>query len=77
MKKEEFIQELEEILEIEDSKIEMKTNLKDLKEFDSLSILSIIALLDEKFGKALTAEQLNSITTVESLMELIGLENFQ
>jgi len=77
VKKEEFIQELEEILEIEDSKIEMKTNLKDLKEFDSLSILSIIALLDEKFGKALTAEQLNSITTVESLMELIGLENFQ
>jgi len=77
MKREEFLQELMEILELEDSKIDIKTNIKDLDEFDSLSLLSIIAFIDEKFGKVFTSDQLASITTVESLMELIGFEHFE
>jgi acyl carrier protein len=76
MGKKEFIEELVEILEIEDGDINEETNLKELQEYDSLAVLSIIAFVDENFSKTLVTEQLNSITTVKSLMELIGLEHF-
>jgi len=54
-----------------------KTNLKELEEYDSLSVLSIIAMIDEKFGKKIPGQNFQSITTVKSLMELIGIENFE
>jgi hypothetical protein len=37
----------------------------------------IIAFVDSRFGKRLTAKQLFNITDVRSLMELIGLDNFE
>jgi acyl carrier protein len=76
MKKSEFLEQLEEELEL-DEELSVDTNLKDLEEYDSLSVLSIISFVDENFGKKLTADQLNNITTVKSLMELIGMDNFE
>ena len=72
-----FIKELEEALELEDVELTEDTNLKDLEEYDSLSVLSIIAMIDEKFGKKLSGQDFKSITTVKSLMELIGAEQFK
>lgn len=78
MKKTDFLNELHEMLEITsiDSLTE-ETVLKELEEYNSLFILTIIALVDEKFGVQLTAEQLGSITSIRSLMELIGLDKFE
>ena len=79
MKKKEFIDELKDALEIEDKdrKITIKTNLKDLEEYDSLSVLSIIAMIDKNFGKQIPSSDFSKITTVSSLMELIGKEYFE
>jgi acyl carrier protein len=77
MKIEEFLVIIKENLEIEDTQLTDKTELSSLSEYDSLAIMSIIALVDENFGKKLTAQQLGSITTVRSLMELIGIEKFE
>lgn len=77
MKKKEFFDELKDRLEIEDVEINEKTNLQELDEYDSLAVISIIALVDEKFGKRLSGEQFRDVTTIESLMKLIGLENFE
>jgi acyl carrier protein len=41
-----------------------------------MAIMGVIAFVDEHFSKRLTAKQLATITTVENLMELIGMENF-
>ena len=73
----EFIEELKETLELENVKLNGDTNLKDLEEYDSLSVLSIIAMIDEKFGKKLSGQDFQSITTVKSLMELIGKDCFE
>jgi acyl carrier protein len=73
----EFIDILKEALEIESFNLTTESDLSSLSEFDSLAIMSIIALTDEHFGKKLSAQQLSTITTVQSLLELIGLENFQ
>jgi len=77
MKVNEFIEKLKETLELEDEKLNEDTNLKDLEEYDSLSVLSIIAMIDENFGKQLSAQQFSDVTTVKSLIEKIGVENFE
>jgi acyl carrier protein len=77
MKVNEFIEKLKETLELEDEELNEDTNLKDLEEYDSLSVLSIIAMIDENFGKQLSAQQFSDVTTVTSLIEKIGVENFE
>jgi len=77
MKVNEFIEKLKETLELEDEELNEDTNLKDLEEYDSLSVLSIIAMIDENFGKQLSAQQFSDVTTVKSLIEKIGVENFE
>ena len=80
MKKEAFFNGLQDVLEIDaDIVINESTNLKDTKhfEFDSIAIMTLVAFLHEKFNRKFTAVQINSISTVRSLMELIGLEHFE
>jgi acyl carrier protein len=78
MNRDTFYRELEEILEIEDEKLSDKTDLKDMIhfEFDSMAIMILVAFIHDKFNKKFTAVQINKITTVQSLMELIGIDNF-
>jgi len=77
MKIADFLKELKETLEIEEVELNEETNLKELEEYDSLSVLSIIAMIDENFGKRISGQDFQSITTIGSLMELIGMENFE
>ncbi len=77
MKINEFIEELKETLELENVEINESTILKDLEEYDSLSVLAIIALVDENFGKKLSGKDFQSITTVKSLIKLIGEKRFE
>jgi acyl carrier protein len=76
MKTADFIEKLK--LHLDFQKVEMTedTNLRTIDGFDSMSIMTIIAIVDEFFAKKLTAKQLASFTTVRSLKELIGPENF-
>ena len=76
MRKSEFIDQLKETLELEDRELTAETNLKDLEEFDSLAAMYLIAMVDESFGKELSADEIRSITTVSSLIDIIGEENF-
>ena len=78
MKAEVFINELKDALEIEDEdqKISLETNLKELEEYDSLSVLSIIAMIDKNFDKQIPSADFIKITTVSGLMDLIGKEHF-
>jgi len=76
VKKQEFIEKLTDDLELEIGEIaDENSMLQGL--FSSLGVLVIIALCDESFSKELTAEEIKSITTVKSLMALIGMEHFE
>lgn len=75
MRKSNFIGEMRDLLELGDVELSEGTVLAELEGYDSVSVMSIIALADESFGKKLTSQQLASITTLGSLMELIGSEN--
>ena len=79
MKKEEFIENLKDVLEIgdDDYKITTETNLTDLEEYDSLSVLAIVAMIDKNFSKQIPSLDFIKITTIKSLMDLIGEEYFK
>ena len=79
MKVENFINELKEALEIEDEdkEITLETDLRYVEEYDSLSVLAIIAMIDKNFGKQMPSSDFVKITTVSSLMNLIGIEHFE
>jgi acyl carrier protein len=76
MKTKEFIDNLKEALEFDKVNLTTDTNLKTIDGYDSMSVMTIIAFVDEHFSKKLTAQQLAGITTVRSLMELIGSDQF-
>jgi len=79
IKTDDFINELKDALEIEDEdqEITLETNLKELEEYDSLSVLSIIAMIDKNFSKQIPSLDFIKITTIKSLMDLIGKEYFK
>jgi len=48
-----------------------ETVYKDLDEWDSLTALSIIAMIDDEFEKEITGADLRNCTTIKDLHELI------
>ncbi|GAI98700.1 unnamed protein product [marine sediment metagenome] len=74
-----FIDELKDALEIENEnkEITLETDLRYLEEYDSLSVLAIIAMIDKNFGKQIPSSDFVKVTTVRSLMDLIGKEYFK
>ncbi|MCS6968234.1 MAG: acyl carrier protein [Cytophagales bacterium] len=45
------------------------TNFKEIEEWDSLVALSLIALVDEKYGIRLLGEDIRSVTTILELYQ--------
>jgi acyl carrier protein len=74
---EKFISELKMALEIENENINLATILTSLNGYDSMSILTLIVLIDENFNIRLTSNQFNNLTTIESLINLIGIDKFE
>lgn len=76
MKTSVFLEKLQEELE-EDQTLTMNTNLKELESYDSISLLSVIAFVDENFNKKIDTKQFKDIETVSDLANIIGKENFE
>ncbi len=76
MKTEDFLEELQELLEEEET-LTLETELRALDTFDSLSTLSIIVMVEENFKTAISTDDFREIKTVDDLMNAIGKENFE
>lgn len=75
MKKEEFIKELTEELELE-TVVTIDTNIKDMDEWDSMGAMILIGYVSDTFGVTLNADDISSLTTFSSLIDRIGEEKF-
>ncbi|MGC5744543.1 phosphopantetheine-binding protein [Chryseobacterium sp. NFX27] len=76
MKTSVFLEKLQEELE-EKEALTIDTNLRQLESYDSISLLSVIAFVDESFDKKIDANYFKDIETVSDLMNIIGEENFE
>lgn len=72
MTKEEFIQEIMEILEIEDASLVQDTTVfRELDEWDSLAALSTISMIDDEFGVTINNKDLRSVETLGELYDMV------
>ena len=68
MNQNEFLNHFAEALELEShSEVNMGVAFKGLEEWDSLALLSLIAMLDEEYEVELESEDFNKLNTVEDL----------
>ncbi len=71
MSREEFWAELEEILELEPGTLTGSESLNDLAGWDSMALLGVIALADQKLGTVLSAATLMECTTLQELTDAV------
>lgn len=71
-----FLEKLQNELD-EDENLTPETKLKSLESYDSISLLSIIAFVDENFSKKIDTKHFKDIETVSDLMNVIGNERFE
>lgn len=69
MDKPEFYQRLAEILDVEEVKPE--DVLKEFDGWDSLAILSVLAMADAKYGVSIKAEEIRSVVSTQDLANLV------
>ena len=69
MDKIKLYEQLAEILDVEQVKAE--DVLGDFEAWDSLAILSVLALADSKYGVAIKAEEIRSVVSALDLANLI------
>lgn len=70
MTKDELLLLLDELLELEPGTLKGAEGLEDLDGWDSLGIISFMALADEYFGLSLQPRKITGCQTVEDLLGL-------
>lgn len=69
MSKEEKLELIADILELEVSDITEDMKLEEIEEWDSLSKLSLMALVKKHFGKKMTQEEIREFTLVSDIVD--------
>ena len=66
----EFLNTMAEVLQVEPSELVPSFELTE-NNFDSLALISTIALVDEHYGITLNIDRLSSCTSLKMLLDLI------
>ena len=69
MTREEKIEIIADILEVEPDEVQEDMVLEDFETWDSVAVLSVIAMMDEHFGKYPNASEIRSYIKVGDLMK--------
>jgi len=62
---------LEEIMDIDEGTLAEDTVLSEIEEWDSIAILSFIAMMDEEFGKTVKGVEIKSFVTAKDAMDIM------
>jgi acyl carrier protein len=62
---------LEDMLELDEGKLKEDTKLSELEGWDSMAKISLIVLLDDEFGKKLSAEDIKKFDTIKDILNFI------
>ncbi|WP_298069921.1 acyl carrier protein [uncultured Mailhella sp.] len=72
MTRDEFLTEMQDVLQTEEE-ISFATVLKDLEEWDSLSLMATMAFLDKTFGVKTNMSDYRDMKTIEDIAQKAGL----
>lgn len=71
MEKEKKMELLEEMLEMDAGTLKEDMILEEMDEWDSLSMLSLIVLIDEEFGKTIDSTDIRKLVTVKDILDIM------
>jgi acyl carrier protein len=60
------------MLDVEEGTLSEDTELLNLDNWDSMAAISLIALVDEKFGKQLTGAEIRNFKKVRDILDFMG-----
>lgn len=66
-----FIELFKTTLEIESTEINLNTKFRDLENWDSLSFLSVLAMIDEEYDVIIEGNDFRKLITIEDLVNEI------
>ncbi len=72
MQRKEFLQLLEELLELDDNTLTGGEKLLDLPNWSSLTLIGLIAMVDEEFSIILSPNAILESGTVDGFIALLG-----
>lgn len=59
---------IEEAMDVEEGSLTAETALDDVEEWDSITMLSLIAMLDDEFGKTISGKELKALKSVADIL---------
>ena len=65
----EKLNQLEELLDIETNTLSEEMELEDIDEWDSMAVISVIAMFDDDFSKVVTPDQIKGFKTVKDIID--------
>jgi acyl carrier protein len=71
MTREKKIAMLEEMMELDQGTLTPETKLSALAEWDSIAVISLIALMDDEFGKIVKGSQIREFGTVADVLAVM------
>ncbi len=71
MENQEKMNLLEEIMELDEGTLKPEDELESYPEWDSITVLSFIALMDEKFHKTISGKEIKEFKTVEDVLKVM------
>lgn len=71
MTAEKFLDKLAELMDTE-TKLDLATNLADVEDWDSLSMVSFFSFCNTTLKRHVTPEEIKSAQTVSDLFKLVG-----
>jgi acyl carrier protein len=72
MNDKEKLELIEDMLELGRGTLQKNTLLKNIPVWDSMASLSLIALMDEKFGRQLTGDTILQLKNVGDILDLMN-----
>lgn len=73
MNAKDFLLALDEMLELDPGTLTGAETLESLDNWDSLAVISFIALVDEKLGRVIEGQRLGKAKTVADLLDVAGI----
>ncbi len=61
-----------ETLDADKANIRPDVKLETLDEWDSMGVIATIAMLDKKYNKVLSADQIDQLKTVQDILDLMA-----
>ena len=71
MSEQEKLALLEETFDIEEGVLNPDTALADIEEYDSMTKLSLIVMMEDEFDRKLTGSEIKNFKTVQDILNLM------